>query len=154
MIAVLPEGLGVPVRDQVLLHVEDEDTVASLLQTLFNESSPPLRLFRVKDGLEALAFLHQTGEYVDMPLPDLIVLDLGLPFRSGFEVLEELREDPHLRSLPVVVFSSSGVPYDRDRALELGALDFLIKRPSVQAMRDAIAQIRTYLPKNPVKHLA
>jgi two-component system, chemotaxis family, response regulator Rcp1 len=137
------------VPEQVVLHVEDEDAVASLLQMLLNESWPPLRLFRVNDGEEALAFMHQTGDFVDAPRPDLILLDLGLPFRSGFEVLEYMRDDEHLRSLRVVVFSSSGVPSDRERVLELGALDFITKRPSVQGMRAAIKQIRSYLPKQP-----
>ncbi len=133
--------------DQILLHVEDDDVAASLLETLLNESGTLLRLFRVTDGEEALQFLYQTGEYADMPLPALIVLDLGLPLRSGFEVLEQIHQDPRLRSLPVVVFSSSALACDRDRALGLGAVDFLTKLPSIQAMRDAIKQIRTYLPK-------
>lgn len=133
--------------DQILLHVEDDDVAASLLEMLLNESGAWLRLFRLTDGEEALAFLHQTGEHVGAPRPDLMLLDLGLPFRSGFEVLEEMREDARLQSLPVVVFSSSGLPSDRERALELGALDFITKRPSVQGMRDAVQQIRSYLPK-------
>jgi two-component system, chemotaxis family, response regulator Rcp1 len=133
--------------DQILLHVEDDDVAASLLEMLLNESGAWLRLFRLTDGEEALAFLHQTGEHAGAPRPDLMLLDLGLPFRSGFEVLEEMREDARLQSLPVVVFSSSGLPSDRERALELGALDFITKRPSVQGMRDAVQQIRSYLPK-------
>jgi two-component system, chemotaxis family, response regulator Rcp1 len=133
--------------DQILLHVEDDDVAASLLEMLLNESGAWLRLFRLTDGEEALAFLHQTGEHAGAPRPDLMLLDLGLPFRSGFEVLEEMREDARLQSLPVVVFSSSGLPSDRERALELGALDFITKRPSVQEMRDAVKQIRSYLPK-------
>jgi CheY-like chemotaxis protein len=133
--------------DQILLHVEDDDVAASLLEMLLNESGAWLRLFRLTDGEEALAFLHQTGEHVGAPRPDLMLLDLGLPFRSGFEVLEEMREDARLQSLPVVVFSSSGLPSDRERALKLGALDFITKRPSVQEMRDAVKQIRGYLPK-------
>jgi two-component system, chemotaxis family, response regulator Rcp1 len=133
--------------EQILLHVEDDDVAASLLEMLLNESGAWLRLFRLTDGEEALAFLHQTGEHAGAPRPDLMLLDLGLPFRSGFEVLEEMREDARLQSLPVVVFSSSGLPSDRERALELGALDFITKRPSVQEMRDAVKQIRSYLPK-------
>ncbi len=118
--------------DQILLHVEDDDVAASLLEMLLNESGPWLRLFRLTDGQDALAFLHQTGAHAGAPRPDLMLLDLGLPFRSGFEVLEEVREDARLQSLPVIVFSSSGLPSDRERALELGALDFITKRPSVQ----------------------
>ena len=146
--AALRQEPGAPVRDPILLHVEDDDVAASLLATLLNESEAPLHLFRVADGEQALAFLYQTGEYADAPRPDLILLDLGLPLRSGFEVLEEIRKNPLLRSLPVVVFSSSELAYDRDRAVGLGVLDFLTKRPSIQAMREALKQIRTFLPKN------
>jgi CheY-like chemotaxis protein len=136
-------------RDQILLHVEDEDITALLLETVLSESDPQVRLCRVNDGEEALAFLHQTGKHCNAPRPDLILLDLGLPRRTGFEVLAEIREDNGLRSLPVVVFSSSSYPLDRWKSLELGALDFIRKQPSLQGMKDAIRQVRTYLPPQP-----
>jgi two-component system, chemotaxis family, response regulator Rcp1 len=135
-------------HEQILLHVEDEDITASLLQSVLRESERRVRVCRVRDGEEALAFLHQTGEHHAAPRPDLILLDLGLPRRNGFEVLAEIRDNTGLRSLAVVVFSSSSRPSDRRKSLELGALDFITKRPSLQGMEDAIRQVCTYFPQH------
>jgi CheY-like chemotaxis protein len=140
--------MGAAVRDQILLHVEDEDVTASLLETVLRESDPQVRLCRVSDGEEALAFLHQTGKHSHAPRPDLILLDLGLPRRNGFEVLAEIRENTGLRSLPVVVFSSSSQSSDRRKSLEMGALDFITKRPSLEGMKEAIRQVCRYLPSS------
>jgi chemotaxis family two-component system response regulator Rcp1 len=138
---------GAIVRDQILLHVEDEDVTAFLLESVLSESDPQVRVCRVSDGEEALAFLHQTGKHSAAPRPDLVLLDLGLPHRTGFEVLAEIRGNTGLRSLPVVVFSSSSLPSDKLKSLELGALDFITKRPSVQGMTEAIRQVCAYFPK-------
>jgi chemotaxis family two-component system response regulator Rcp1 len=135
-------------HDRVLLHVEDEDLTASLLEAVLSESDPQVRLCRVRDGEEALAFLHQTGKHSHAPRPDLVLLDLGLPLRTGFEVLAEIRKSTGLRSLSVVVFSSSSRPSDRRKSLELGALDFITKQPSLQGMTEAIRQVCAYLPKH------
>jgi CheY-like chemotaxis protein len=140
--------IGVTVRDQILLHVEDEDVTAFLLETVLSESDPRVRVCRVSDGEEALAFLHQTGQHSNAPRPDLILLDLGLPRRNGFEVLAEIQGNTSLRSLPVVVFSSSSLPSDRRKSLELGALDFITKRSSRQGMTEAIRQVCAYFPKH------
>jgi len=82
-------------------------------RAVLSESDPQVRLCRVRDGEEALAFLHQTGKHSHAPRPDLVLLDLGLPLRTGFEVLAEIRKSTGLRSLSVVVFSSSSRPSDR-----------------------------------------
>jgi CheY-like chemotaxis protein len=139
--------MSVTMRDQILLHVEDEDVTAFLLETVLSESDPRVRVCRVSDGEEALAFLHQTGKHSNAPRPDLILLDLGLPRRNGFEVLAEIQGNTRLRSLPVVVFSSSSLPSDKRKSLELGALDFITKRSSLQGMTEAIRQVCAYFPK-------
>lgn len=86
----------------------------------------------VGDGQQAIDYLAGNGVYADRrahPLPAVILLDLKLPVISGFEVLEWLREQPGLKSLPVVVFSSSAQPEDQAKANELGAKDF-VQKPS------------------------
>jgi CheY-like chemotaxis protein len=110
-----------------LLYVEDEDGAAFLLETALQESGLPVQLFRVSDGEEALAFVNGTGPYSKAPKPSLILLDLNLPRLNGFEVLNHMRKDEELSSIPVIVFTSSSLPADKARSLALGAQDFITK---------------------------
>jgi CheY-like chemotaxis protein len=139
-------GTGIAMSEPILLHVEDEDAVALLLETVLHESAMQIRICRVIDGEEATAFLHRTGKYRSAPRPDLILLDLNLPRKTGFEVLIEIRDTPELRSLPVVIFTSSSHPADKRRSVELGALDFITKQSSLEGMTKAIQKACTYLP--------
>jgi len=79
------------------------------------------------DGVDALEFLRQEGEYEDTPRPDLILLDLNMPRKDGQEVLEELRADDELRRIPVVVLTSSESEEDIVRSYELNANAYLTK---------------------------
>ncbi len=81
----------------------------------------------VGDGEEALAFLRHEGRYAGTVCPDLVILDLNLPKKSGEVVLAELRSDPNLRKIPVVIFSSSRANKDIVRSYELGANCYLSK---------------------------
>lgn len=81
-------------------------------------------MFRVTDGEQAMAFLLQQGAYATAPRPDLVLLDLNMPRKSGFDVLAETKRNPRLRDINVVVFSTSTLPYDREKSLELGADDY------------------------------
>ena len=91
-------------------------------------------IFRVTDGEQAMAFLLQDGPYSSAPRPNLVLLDLSLPGGSGFDVLSEMKSNLGLRDIKIVVFSTSTLPYDRERSLQLGADDYLYKdgisRPS------------------------
>jgi CheY-like chemotaxis protein len=87
-------------------------------------------VFVVSDGEEAVAYLKGEGKYADRyeyPLPSLLLLDLKMPRKNGFEVLEWIREQPGLRRLRVVVLTTSDAPDDIDRAYELGANAFMVK---------------------------
>ena len=74
-----------------------------------------------------MAFLLQEGAYIFAPRPDLVLLDLNLPQKSGFDLLAEMKSNPHLRDITVVVFSTSTLPYDREKSMELGADEYLTK---------------------------
>ena len=74
-----------------------------------------------------MAFLLQQGAYSLAPRPDLVLLDLNLPQKSGFELLADMKSNPHLRDITVVVFSTSTLPYDREKSMELGADEYLSK---------------------------
>ena len=115
------------VHECSLLYVEDDDATAYLFQTALQHTSLSPQLFRATNGEDALRFLFQTGAYRDAPQPDLVLLDLNLPRKSGFDVLAEMKSDPRLREIKVVVFSTSTLPYDREKSLELGADDYLNK---------------------------
>jgi two-component system, chemotaxis family, response regulator Rcp1 len=132
--------------DQILLYVEDEDASAFLLETALEGSDLRLQIRRVVDGEEALSFLKQTGDYSEAPRPDLVLLDLNLPRKSGFEVLSELRCHESLSSLPVVIFSSSALPTDKRRALALGALGFITKPRSFEGLVEAMKEACSYCP--------
>jgi len=90
-----------------ILLVEDSPTDAELTRQALVGGKIDNNLHRVKDGAEALAFLRREGTYGHAPRPDLILLDLNLPKISGLEVLREIRADPNLKSLVVVVLTSS-----------------------------------------------
>jgi CheY-like chemotaxis protein len=120
-------------RAAVVLYVEDDDATAFLLQTAVRENGIALDLFRVVDGNAALSFVNRDGAYVNAPTPDLVVLDLNLPGRSGLEILTEIRNNPKLRDLTVVIFSSSSSHEERDACLAAGADAYFTKHSDLNA---------------------
>jgi CheY-like chemotaxis protein len=125
-------------NEHVLLYAEDEDAAVFLLEMALREANISLTLHRVSDGEEALDFLHKHGAYVCAPKPDMVLLDLNLPRRSGHEVLSAMREDAELRGLPVVIFTSSSALADRKKSLALGAQMHITKPSSFEGFKDAI----------------
>ena len=81
----------------------------------------------VTDGIQAVAFLRHHAPYTEVACPDLVLLDLNLPGKSGYEVLAELQQDAELRSMPVVVLTTSDNPEDISRCYELGANAYVVK---------------------------
>jgi CheY-like chemotaxis protein len=101
-----------------ILLVEDSPDDADLMAEALRESALAPRLTIVEDGEDAMDYLRRQGAYAAVPRPDLILLDLKLPRKNGHEVLEELKTDPDLRRIPVVVLTS----FDTDQAIG-GAYD-------------------------------
>lgn len=110
-----------------ILLVEDNPGDVRLTQEAFKEGHISNNLHVATDGIEALDFLHQRGEYTDAPKPDIILLDLNLPCKDGDEVLEDIRADPELMCLPVIVLTSSSAEEDVIRSYKLQANAFLTK---------------------------
>lgn len=102
---------------QILL-VEDSPSDVALTRDALAEAKVINDLHVVNDGEAAIDFVRQRGDYADVPRPDLILLDLNLPRRSGLEVLEDLKNDPDLRRIPIAVLTTS----DEDRDI-IGAYD-------------------------------
>ncbi len=113
-----------------LFYVEDEENDVFFLQRALTRAKVAVRFQSVCDGGKAISYLAGEPPYAGRELPDLVLLDLNLPVRSGFEVLEWLRRQPGLANIPVVIFSSSGRTEDRERARALGASDYLLKPAS------------------------
>ncbi|MGA8029670.1 MAG: response regulator [Bryobacteraceae bacterium] len=127
--------------ESVLLSIEDSDTEFYLIEMAVKKANLPIRLHRVEDGEQGLAFLQRWAPYQDAPRPDLIMLNLNLPRKNGFEVLADLQGIESLRSIPVIVFTSSSHPAEKDRALALGAQDYVVKPPTLDALVDAVTTI-------------
>lgn len=112
--------------DDILL-VEDNPDDVDLTREAFREVGAASRLHVVEDGVEAIAFLRRQAPYADAPTPDLVLLDLNLPKRSGHEVLAAIKRDPRLRAIPVVVLTSSAAESDIARSRALGADGYVTK---------------------------
>jgi CheY-like chemotaxis protein len=95
-----------------ILLVEDNPADARLIKEVFKDTKTKNRLYVVKDGVEAMAFLNQEVDYVDIPRPDVILLDLNLPRKDGREVLKELKEDNILKRVPIVILTTSSAEED------------------------------------------
>ena len=90
-----------------VLLVEDDPGDVLMTQEAFADYKIANRLTVVNNGEDAIAYMRKQGRYADVPTPDLVLLDLNLPRRDGREVLREIKEDPELRSVPVVVLTTS-----------------------------------------------
>jgi len=122
---------------QILL-VEDNPADVRLFRQALLEIAAPHRLAVAKDGEDALDYLFRRGVHSAASAPDLVVLDLNLPRKSGFDILGEIRSDHKLKRTPVVVFTSSGSQPDIDLAYELGANMYLQKRQSLEGFEELV----------------
>jgi len=95
-----------------ILLVEDNPGDVQLTREALEEGNLLVNLSVMNDGAEAMAFLHRRGEHADVPAPDLILLDLNLPKKSGREVLQEIKADADLKCIPVVVLTTSEAEAD------------------------------------------
>jgi CheY-like chemotaxis protein len=122
-----------------VLLVEDNDGDIILIRLALDESRAPVRLHVAKDGVEALAFV-QRGQ----PRPDLIILDLNLPRKSGREVLAELKAHPDLKEIPVVIFTSSRADRDVRTAYRAHANTYVRKPEDIDEFYAAVAGLHRY----------
>jgi two-component system, chemotaxis family, response regulator Rcp1 len=110
-----------------ILLVEDNEGDARLVEVLLAEVNKSVRVHRVADGVEAMAFLRYQGPYLDVPRPDVILLDLQMPKMSGLEVLAWIKTDPWLAPIPIIVFTSSQLEADVVQSYQLMANCYLAK---------------------------
>jgi two-component system, chemotaxis family, response regulator Rcp1 len=110
-----------------ILIVEDNPGDVRLTQEALRDAKVRNRLSVAKDGVEALAYLHREGKYGSAPRPDLILLDLNLPRKDGREVLADIKDDLNLRSIPVVILTTSQDERDVLSAYESYANCYIVK---------------------------
>ncbi len=135
-----------PPHESILL-VEDEPDAITLLRHAFAKSGIVNPLQTVHSGDEAIAYLSGDGRFADrtsFPIPRLVLLDLKLPRCSGHEVLAWIRAQPALRSLPVIVFTSSKERSDVGRAYAAGANSYVVKPSSLTGLIEVATALRNY----------
>lgn len=110
-----------------ILLVEDNEADAFLMQEVFQESSYRNKVNVVANGLEAMEFLHRKGSYENVPRPDIILLDLNLPKKDGRAVLEEVKGDPNLKAIPVIVLTTSESEEDVKKSYDSHANCYITK---------------------------
>jgi chemotaxis family two-component system response regulator Rcp1 len=115
------------VKPIVILLVEDNQGDVRLTREALNEGKVLNILHVARDGIEALAFLRQEGTFANAVRPDIILLDLNLPGKDGREVLAEIKADPHLRRIPVVILTTSKADEDVIRTYDLHANCYITK---------------------------
>ena len=130
-------------KTRCILQVEDDENDVLLLRLVFEKAGIECPLRVVGDGQMAIDYLLGAGAYADrerFPLPCLVLLDLNLPMRGGLEVLGWIRQHPILKKLVVVVFSSSALQVDVERAYQLGANSYIAKPRGIEKTLE-IAQL-------------
>jgi CheY-like chemotaxis protein len=131
-------------RQLTVLLVEDNPRDVRLTQRAFQQAGLPHDLRVVRDGDEALAYLHREGAYKEAetaPRPDVILLDLNLPRMGGHELLREVKQDNHLRQVPIIVLTTSERPDDVRLAYDAGANAYLLKPVEFSRFTEVIGQL-------------
>ncbi len=132
-----------PTPVEVLL-VEDNENDIEFTRESLEQSKLLLNLNVVRDGQAALDYVHQRDQYEDAPKPDLILLDLNLPKLSGQKVLEDIKQDPDLRRIPVAVLTTSEAHEDIEQSYDLHANCYITKPLGFQKFQDLIRQIESF----------
>jgi two-component system, chemotaxis family, response regulator Rcp1 len=127
-----------------ILLVEDNSSDVRLAEEALRESEVHNRLYVVEDGVEAMSYLRKKGKYREAVRPDLILLDLNLPKKDGKEVLAEVKEDPDLKRIPVVVLTISNDAADILKTYNLHANCYITKPINVNQFHKVVKAIDNF----------
>jgi CheY-like chemotaxis protein len=127
-----------------ILLVEDSPSDATLTLTALKLAKVANVVDHVEDGVEAMDYVRQRGKYGQSPRPDLILLDLNLPRKDGREVLEELKTDPDLKTIPVVVLTTSKAEQDVFQSYQLHANCYITKPVNFERFIEVIQSIEQF----------
>jgi CheY-like chemotaxis protein len=127
-----------------LLLVEDNEDDIVLIEEAFAEAKLMNLIFKVRDGEEALAYLRQEEQYTHRRRPGLVLLDINMPKKNGFEVLQAMKADPLLQSLPVVMLTTSDREDDIVRSYTHGACSYIRKPMSLEQFVQVVKDFELY----------
>ena len=137
----MAQASGAPIE---ILLVEDNPGDVRLTQEAVREAKIRNRLNVVNDGEQAIAYVRRQGAFADRPRPDLILLDLNLPRKDGREVLQELKSDPDLHRIPVVVLTSSAAEQDILHTYDLYANAYVTKPVDLEQFMHVVSSIQDF----------
>jgi two-component system, chemotaxis family, response regulator Rcp1 len=135
-----------------VLLVENNPGDVELTRKAFEDRKLPYRLEVVNDGIQALGYLRRAGPYNNAPRPDLIIMDLRLPVKSGLEILADIKGDVELRQIPVVILTSSKTPGDIQKSYSLHANCYVVKPVDLDEYIGVVQKIEDFwltVPKQP-----
>ena len=135
---------GVDPRRAEILLVEDSPTDVLMTQEAFEQARLLINLHVVEDGVEALAFLRKAAPYGNAPRPDIVLLDWNLPKKDGREVLAEVKADPELKAIPIVVLTTSQADRDILTAYGLHANCYITKPVNFKNFTQVIREIGNF----------
>ncbi|MDF5709438.1 MAG: response regulator [Nostoc sp. S4] len=130
-----------------ILMADDDEDDRMLVREALAESQLPIELYIVSNGEELMDYLYHRGRYADnrgKPHPGLILLDLNMPKKDGLEALKEIKTDPQLRQIPVIMLSTSGVQEDIYNTYDLGANSFIIKPVTFASLVEVMKTLGKY----------
>jgi CheY-like chemotaxis protein len=131
----------------IMMYAEDDPEDRMLLKDAWEESDLPNELHFVEDGEGLMDYLYRRGKYAELsgqPLPGLILLDLNMPKKDGREALGEIKEDPNLRRIPIVVLTTSREEEDIIRSYDMGVSGFIIKPVTFESLCEMIKGVSKY----------
>ena len=127
-----------------VLQVEDSPGDVRLTQEAFHDANMSIKLHVASDGVEAMAFLRKEGAHAHAPRPDLILLDLNLPKMDGREVLAHIKRDESLKTIPIVILTTSGAEADIVKSYQLQANCYLSKPVQLDAFQSLVKSINDF----------
>ncbi|MDY6781276.1 MAG: response regulator [Cyanobacteriota bacterium] len=134
-------------RTKPLLVIEDSDEDFEALKRMMSRSTFAIPVYRCSDGDEALDFLYREGEYRDraeVQRPSMILLDLNLPGTDGREILEQIKQDSSLKTIPVVIFTTSSNPKDIEVCYQNGANSYILKPMEIGRLKKEVKTLLDY----------
>lgn len=138
------ESIGMSAAAIEVLLVEDSPGDVRLTREAFKDAKVHINLHVAVDGAEAMAFLGREGKYADAPRPDLILLDLNLPKKDGREVLAEIKENTALKSIPVVILTTSASEEDILKSYRLHANCYITKPVDLEGFLKVVRSIDSF----------
>jgi chemotaxis family two-component system response regulator Rcp1 len=138
------QSIGADARPMEVLLVEDSPGDVRLTKEAFKDAKVHINIHVAVDGTDAMAFLKREGKHANAPRPDLILLDLNLPKKDGREVLEEIKQSPTLKIIPVVILTTSGSDADILRSYLLHANCYISKPVDLKGFLNVVKSIDNF----------